>query len=102
MAYTTILSEIPDSYFGKTMGKKVEHGPLPLINLAVGIPDADTPDVIIKALQEAIVKPENQKYLAFQGKATFKQAIVDFYERQFNATVQASCNAPYIPACVWV
>ncbi|MBT2851962.1 N-succinyldiaminopimelate aminotransferase, partial [Staphylococcus coagulans] len=40
MAYTTILSEIPDSYFGKTMGKKVEHGPLPLINLAVGIPDA--------------------------------------------------------------
>ncbi|MBA8778489.1 aminotransferase class I/II-fold pyridoxal phosphate-dependent enzyme [Staphylococcus schleiferi subsp. coagulans] len=87
MAYTTILSEIPDSYFGKTMGKKVEHGPLPLINLAVGIPDADTPDVIIKALQEAIVKPENQKYLAFQGKVTFKQAIVDFYQRQFNVTL---------------
>lgn len=43
MAYTTILSEIPGSYFGKTVGQKIEHGPLPLINLAVGIPDGDTP-----------------------------------------------------------
>lgn len=87
MTYTTILSEIPDSYFGKTVGQKIEHGPLPLINLAVGIPDGDTPPEIIKALQEAIVKPANQKYLAFQGKDTFRQAIVDFYQRQFNVTL---------------
>ncbi|EGQ3301993.1 aminotransferase class I/II-fold pyridoxal phosphate-dependent enzyme [Staphylococcus pseudintermedius] len=87
MAYTTILSEIPDSYFGKTVGQKIEHGPLPLINLAVGIPDGDTPPEIIKALQEAIVKPANQKYLAFQGKDAFRQAIVDFYQRQFNVTL---------------
>ncbi|ARJ50414.1 aminotransferase class I/II-fold pyridoxal phosphate-dependent enzyme [Staphylococcus lutrae] len=87
MTYTTILNEIPDSYFGKTVGKKIEHGPLPLINLAVGIPDADTPTPILTALQEAIVKPENQKYLAFQGRETFRQAIVDFYQRQFNVTL---------------
>ena len=37
------LASIPDSYFGKTMGQKVEHGPLPLINMAVGIPDWETP-----------------------------------------------------------
>ncbi len=84
MRYTNILSEIPDSYFGKTMGKKVEHGPLSLINLAVGIPDADTPQVILDELSRAILKPENQKYLAFQGKEAFKQAIVDFYQRQFD------------------
>lgn len=24
------LASIPDSYFGKTMGRIVEHGPLPL------------------------------------------------------------------------
>ncbi|MBI5974640.1 aminotransferase class I/II-fold pyridoxal phosphate-dependent enzyme [Staphylococcus canis] len=87
MSYTTILNEIPDSYFGKTMGRKVEHGPLPLINLAVGIPDSDTPQVILNELSQAILKPENQKYLAFQGKDTFKQAIVDFYQRQFNVTL---------------
>ncbi|QLK86630.1 aminotransferase class I/II-fold pyridoxal phosphate-dependent enzyme [Staphylococcus sp. 17KM0847] len=84
MAYTTILNQIPDSYFGKTMGRKVVHGPLPLINLAVGIPDADTPQLILNALSEAIQKPENQKYLAFQGKGAFKKAITDFYKRQFD------------------
>lgn len=87
MAYTSILGQIPDSYFGKTMGRKVTHGPLPLINLAVGIPDADTPQRILDALAEAIIKPENQKYLAFQGKAHFKKAIVDFYQRHFGVTL---------------
>lgn len=87
MTYTTILEQIPDSYFAKTMEREVVHGPLPLINLAVGIPDADTPPRILQALSEAILKPENQKYLAFQGKATFKQAIVDFYKRHFDVVL---------------
>ena len=29
------------------MGRKVEHGPLPLINMAVGIPDGETPKGIV-------------------------------------------------------
>lgn len=87
MAYTSLLAQIPESYFGKTMGRKVTHGPLPLINLAVGIPDADTPQRILDALTEAIVKPENQKYLAFQGKTHFKEAIVSFYQRHFGVTL---------------
>ena len=37
MTISNKLANIPDSYFGKTMGRKVEHGPLPLINMAVGI-----------------------------------------------------------------
>jgi aminotransferase len=55
------VSPIPDSYFGKTMGRKVEHGPLPLINMAVGIPDGETPEGIIEHFSEAIRIPENQK-----------------------------------------
>ncbi|MEJ7530444.1 N-succinyldiaminopimelate aminotransferase, partial [Staphylococcus hominis] len=43
MVISDRLAAIPDSYFGKTMGRKVEHGPLPLINMAVGIPDGETP-----------------------------------------------------------
>src|SRR5699024_10058794 len=57
--------------------------PLPLINMAVGIPDGETPKGILDCFAEAIRKPENQKYVAFHGKKTFKQAIVDFYQRQF-------------------
>ena len=47
MVISKRLAAIPDSYFGKTMGRKVEHGPLPLINMAVGIPDGETPEGII-------------------------------------------------------
>ena len=48
MVISKRLAAIPDSYFGKTMGRKVEHGPLPLINMAVGIPDGETPEGIIE------------------------------------------------------
>lgn len=84
MPISKLLSEIPDSYFGKTMGRKVEHGPLPLINMAVGVPDGETPKVIVDEFIKAVQKPENQKYGAFHGKDTFKQAIVDFYKRQYD------------------
>ena len=47
MTISNKLANIPDSYFGKTMGRKVEHGPLPLINMAVGIPDGETPKGIV-------------------------------------------------------
>ncbi|MGO1987721.1 aminotransferase class I/II-fold pyridoxal phosphate-dependent enzyme [Mammaliicoccus vitulinus] len=84
MPISKLLSEIPDSYFGKTMGRKVEHGSLPLINMAVGIPDGETPKVIVDEFKHAVQKPENQKYGAFHGKESFKKAIVDFYKRQYD------------------
>lgn len=87
MVISKRLAAIPDSYFGKTMGRKVEHGPLSLINMAVGIPDGETPKGIIDHFSEAIRIPENQKYGAFHGKASFKEAIVNFYQRQYNVTL---------------
>ncbi|WP_436951126.1 aminotransferase class I/II-fold pyridoxal phosphate-dependent enzyme [Staphylococcus shinii] len=83
MAISDRLAQIPDSYFAKTMGQKVEHGPLSLINMAVGIPDGETPKGIIDCFADALRQPDNQKYVAFHGKDSFKQAIVDFYQRQF-------------------
>nr|WP_275584141.1 aminotransferase class I/II-fold pyridoxal phosphate-dependent enzyme [Mammaliicoccus sp. G-M28] len=69
------------------MGRKVVHGPLPLINMAVGIPDGETPKVIVDEFINAIQKTENQKYGAFHGKDAFKQAIVDFYKRHYDVTL---------------
>jgi len=83
MAISDRLAQIPDSYFARTMGQKVEHGPLPLINMAVGIPDGETPKGIIDCFADALRQPDNQKYVAFHDKDSFKQAIVDFYQRQF-------------------
>lgn len=83
MTISNKLANIPDSYFGKTMGRKVEHGPLPLINMAVGIPDGETPKGIVDHFADAVRIPENQKYGAFHGKESFKERIVNFYQRQY-------------------
>lgn len=87
MVISDRLAAIPDSYFGKMMGRKVEHGPLPLINMAVGIPDGETPQGIINHFAEALRLPENQKYGAFNGKASFKEAIVNFYQRHYGVVL---------------
>lgn len=84
MEYSRRLTRVPDSYFGKTMGQEVKHGPLPLINMAVGVPDGETPPGILDTFAEALYQPENQKYGAFHGKSTFKQAIVQFYKRHYD------------------
>lgn len=84
MEYSRRLARVPDSYFGKTMGQEVKHGPLPLINMAVGVPDGETPRGILDTFAEALYQPDNQKYGAFHGKATFKQAIVQFYKRHYD------------------
>ncbi|MCU7557023.1 aminotransferase class I/II-fold pyridoxal phosphate-dependent enzyme [Macrococcus capreoli] len=80
MAYTNILASIPESYFGKTMGRQLEVGVKPLINMAVGIPDKPVPDEVLEALTEAIQNPQNNKYGVFRGKETLKAAIKRFYK----------------------
>lgn len=84
MAYTEVLASIPESYFGKTMGRKLEVGVKPLINMAVGIPDKPVPDAVLKALTEAIQDPQNNKYGVFRGKETLKAAIKQFYQDVYN------------------
>ncbi|UTH13997.1 aminotransferase class I/II-fold pyridoxal phosphate-dependent enzyme [Macrococcus equipercicus] len=87
MTYTKILNDIPDSYFGKTMGRKLEIGSKPLINMAVGIPDKPAPDEVIKAMSAAVQNPENNKYGVFRGKDTFKEAIQKFYHDVYHVTL---------------
>lgn len=83
MTISNKLANIPDSYFGKTMGRKVEHGPLPLINMAVGIGWQKRLKALLISFADAVRIPENQKYGAFHGKESFKEAIVNFYQRQY-------------------
>lgn len=83
------LAQIPESYFGKTMGREIEHGPLPLINMAVGIPDGETPKGILDHFANALYQSENQKYVAFHGKVEFKKAIVNFYQRQYGVELDS-------------
>src|SRR5690625_1441793 len=80
------IKRLPEQFFAK-LGKRVQelvsegHD---IINLGQGNPDLQTPDHIVKALQQAAEKPINHKYSPFQGFPYFRQAVADFYKREYN------------------
>lgn len=80
------MKRLPEQFFAK-LGKRVQqliqegHD---VINLGQGNPDLPTPDYIVKTLQEAAEKPINHKYPPFQGFPYFKQAVANFYKKQYD------------------
>lgn len=80
------IKRLPDQFFAK-LGKRVQelvkqgHD---VINLGQGNPDLPTADHIVKALQKAAEDPMNHKYSPFQGFPYFRQAVADFYKREYD------------------
>ena len=54
--------------------EKVQEG-ADIINLGQGNPDQPTPPHIVKAMQEAVAKPENHQYSSFRGTAKLKRLL---------------------------
>ena len=60
------------------MGRKVEHGPLPLINMAVGIPDGETPEGIIDIFQKRFGFLKIKNMVPFMVKNHLKRPLLIF------------------------
>lgn len=54
-----------------------------IIDLGIGDPDLPTPKHIIEKLTEESQDPKNLKYPSFVGCPEFKQAVADFYFREY-------------------
>ncbi len=83
------LKRLPEQFFAKLAGKVnryVEAG-YDIINLGQGNPDQPTPDHIIKSLQKAAENPAYHKYPPFRGQPFLKQAVADFYQREFGVNL---------------
>ncbi|WP_165999911.1 pyridoxal phosphate-dependent aminotransferase [Bacillus sp. Cs-700] len=83
------LKRLPEQFFAKLAGKVnryVEAG-YDIINLGQGNPDQPTPDHIIKSLQKAAENPGYHKYPPFRGQPFLKQAVADFYQREFGVNL---------------
>ena len=52
-----------------------------VISLGIGDPDEPTYPHIVEAMQEAVADPANQKYPSNRGRAEFREAFADFYDR---------------------
>ncbi|WP_368634278.1 pyridoxal phosphate-dependent aminotransferase [Kurthia gibsonii] len=91
MPYSDLLKKLPEQFFAKLakrVAEKVAEGH-DIINLGQGNPDRPTPPHIVKAMQEATADVANHKYSPFRGIDELKEAIVTFYKREYDVTLDA-------------
>ncbi|WP_053365995.1 pyridoxal phosphate-dependent aminotransferase [Bacillus sp. FJAT-27245] len=81
-----LLNSLPGQFFAglvKKVGEAIAQGH-DVINLGQGNPDQPTPPHIVKRLQLAAENPVNHKYSPFQGFRYLKEAVANFYKREYN------------------
>jgi LL-diaminopimelate aminotransferase len=67
-----------------------------VISLGIGDPDRPTFPLIVEAMQEAVTEAETHQYPSNRGRADFRQAVRDFYERRFDVVLDP--ESEIIPA----
>ncbi|GHH99337.1 LL-diaminopimelate aminotransferase [Neobacillus kokaensis] len=79
------VGQIPPYLFAEINKKKAEmiNSGIDIIDLGIGDPDLPTPKHIVKKLMEETQDPGNLKYPSFVGCVEFKQAVADFYFREY-------------------
>jgi LL-diaminopimelate aminotransferase len=80
------LDRIPPYLFAeleRRIAAKREAG-VDVISLGIGDPDRPTPALVVEAMQEAVTEAETHRYPSNRGRADFREAISDFYERRFD------------------
>lgn len=79
------IGQIPPYLFAEINKKKaamIASG-VDIIDLGIGDPDLPTPKHIIDKLVEELQDPYQLKYPSFTGCAEFRNAVADFYLRQY-------------------
>ena len=90
MKLSNRLKDLPPHFFS-TLVRKVEAAVAEgrdVINLGRGNPDQPTPPHIVKALQQAVEDPATHGYAPFRGTSELKQAVADFYKREYNVHIK--------------
>ncbi|WP_413374671.1 pyridoxal phosphate-dependent aminotransferase [Alkalihalobacillus sp. 1P02AB] len=86
------LERLPNQFFAKLVKKVVEikkhHDDV--INLGQGNPDQPTPQHIIEELKVAAENPLYHKYSPFDGFAFLKEAVADYYMREYGIEIDPS------------
>ncbi|MFL5862318.1 MAG: aminotransferase class I/II-fold pyridoxal phosphate-dependent enzyme, partial [Solirubrobacteraceae bacterium] len=82
------LDQIPPYMFAqleRQIAEKRAAG-VDVISLGIGDPDTPTYPPIVAAAQQAVADPSTHTYPTNRGRAEFRQAVADFYDRRFGVT----------------
>ncbi|MEM0982155.1 MAG: aspartate aminotransferase [Cyanobacteria bacterium P01_H01_bin.58] len=66
---------------------------LDLIDLGMGNPDGPTPEPVVEAAARAIEDVANHGYPPFEGTASFRQAITEWYYRRYGVSLDPNGEA---------
>ena len=89
------LSALPPYVFARLDELKArarEQG-LDLIDLGMGNPDGPTPAPVVEAARLAIGDASNHGYPPFEGTASFRTAITDWYARRYGVPLDPTAEA---------
>lgn len=89
------LSALPPYVFARLDELKArarEQG-LDLIDLGMGNPDGPTPQPVVEAAIAALQNPANHGYPPFEGTASFRRAITEWYDRRYSVKLDPEGEA---------
>lgn len=58
-----------------------------IIRLDIGSPDLTPPEEVLRALEEALRRPEVHGYPSFRGHPAFRRAVAEYYARRFGVAL---------------
>ena len=79
------LDRVQEYYFSKKLREvraMIASGK-PVINMGIGSPDLPPPQEVVDALQISMSHPTAHKYQSYQGIPALREAIADFYQKQY-------------------
>ncbi len=91
----TRLSSLPQYVFARLDELKArarEQG-LDLIDLGMGNPDGATPQPVVEAAMQALQNPAYHGYPPFEGTASFRRAITQWYYRRYGVELDPDSEA---------
>ncbi|MDB4025670.1 aminotransferase class I/II-fold pyridoxal phosphate-dependent enzyme [Flavobacteriaceae bacterium] len=83
------LDTVQEYYFSKKLRevRALLVAGKPIINMGIGSPDLQPPPAVIEAIQQAVLQECAHKYQSYQGLPAFRQAVADFYQKNYQVVV---------------
>ncbi|NEU74967.1 aspartate aminotransferase [Hassallia byssoidea VB512170] len=89
------IQQLPPYVFARLdeLKAKAREQGLDLIDLGMGNPDGATPQPVVEAAIAALQNPANHGYPPFEGTASFRTSITNWYHRRYGVTLDPDSEA---------
>ncbi len=89
------IQKLPPYVFARLdeLKAKAREQGLDLIDLGMGNPDGPTPQPVVSAAIAALQNPANHGYPPFEGTASFRTSITNWYHRRYGVTLDPDSEA---------